>query len=208
METPPSVGIANKMLIAHGFVSRNPGMGQLVAEGTQCCIVATPPPTLTYLPQLSGAADPSEWPMARRARLMSFPERLRALVVDDNVHARAIGMLSLRKLGVGLVDEAGDGAEAILKLLGTPYSLVLMDWYMPEVSGAGLLRVLRDQRFGPASQTPVIVMSGYPSETSLAQVQALGVTEILPKPFSIEQLSAALARALTPPLVQGSVAYV
>lgn len=139
---------------------------------------------------------------------MNFPERLRALVVDDNVHARAIGMLSLRKLGVGLVDEAGDGAEAILKLLRAPYSLVLMDWYMPEVSGAGLLRVLRDQRFGPASQTPVIVMTGYPSETSLAQVRTLGVTEILPKPFSIEQLSAALGRALAPPLAQDSVAYV
>ena len=138
---------------------------------------------------------------------MSFPERLRALVVDDNVHARAIGMLSLRKLGVGLVDEAGDGAEAILKLLGAPYGLVLMDWYMPEVSGAGLLRVLRDQRFGPASQTPVIVMTGYPSETSLAQVRALGIPDILPKPFSIEQLSAALARVLAPQ-VQGSVAYV
>jgi two-component system, chemotaxis family, chemotaxis protein CheY len=113
---------------------------------------------------------------------MNFPERLRALVVDDNVHARAIGMLSLRKLGVDLVDEAGDGAEAILKLLRAPYGLVLMDWY--------------------------IVMTGYPSETSLAQVRTLGVTEILPKPFSIEQLSAALVRALAPPLAQDSVAYV
>ncbi len=138
---------------------------------------------------------------------MSFPERMRALVVDDNVHARAIGMLSLRRVGVGLVDEAGDGAEAILKLLGAPYSLVLMDWYMPEVSGAGLLRVLRDQRFGPASQTPVIVMTGYPSETCMAQARALGIIEILPKPFSIEQLSAALGRVLAP---QGhdNVAYV
>jgi two-component system chemotaxis response regulator CheY len=138
---------------------------------------------------------------------MVFPGRLRALVVDDNVHARAIGMLSLRKLGVGLVDEAGDGAEAILKLLGAPYSLVLMDWYMPEVTGAGLLRVLRDQRFGPASRTPVIVMTGYPTQTSLAQAHPFGITEILTKPFSIEHLSAALGRVLVPQ-AQDSVAYV
>ena len=139
---------------------------------------------------------------------MSFPDRMRALVVDDNIHARAISMLSLRKLGVGLVDEAGDGAEAILKLLGTPYSVVLMDWYMPEVSGAGLLRVLRDQRFGRASLTPVIVVTGYPTQANMAQARALGITEVLPKPFSIEQLSAALGRALAPPLTQDSVAYV
>jgi two-component system chemotaxis response regulator CheY len=138
---------------------------------------------------------------------MEFPGRLRALVVDDNVHARAIGMLSLRKLGIGLVDEAGDGAEAILKLMSASYSLVLMDWYMPEVTGAGLLRVLRDQRFGPASQTPVIVMTGYPTQASMAQARALGITEILPKPFSIEHLSAALGRVLAP-LAEDSVAYV
>lgn len=148
--------------------------------------------------------------MARsgRAGLVSFPERLRALVVDDNAHARAIGVLSLRKLGVGLVDEAGDGAEAILKLLGAPYSLVLMDWYMPDISGAGLLRVLRDQRFGPASQTPVIVMTGYPTQSSMAQARALGITAILPKPFSIEHLAATLGRVLGSPQAHDDTAYV
>jgi two-component system chemotaxis response regulator CheY len=135
-------------------------------------------------------------------------DRLRALVVDDNAHARAIGMLSLRKLGVGVLDEACDGADAIIRLMGASYDLVLMDWYMPDISGAGLLRVLRDPRFGPASQTPVIVMTAYPSTDNLTRARALGVNEVIPKPFSLEHLSIALGRVLPPPSAIDSVAYV
>jgi len=138
---------------------------------------------------------------------MTKAGRLRALVVDDNVHARAVCLLSLRKLGIGLVEEAGDGADAILRLLGAPFSLMLMDWYMPDINGAGLLRVLRDPRFGPASRTPVILMTGYPSEANLTQARALGVSEILPKPFSIGSLATALERVLPPPEASSTVAY-
>lgn len=134
--------------------------------------------------------------------------RLRALVVDDNIHARAVGMLSLRKLGVGLVEEAGDGAEAILRLMGAPYSLILMDWYMPDISGAGLLRVLRDPRFGPSFQTPVIMMTAYPSDENVSRARTLGVNEVLSKPFSIEHLSIVLGRVLPPPSSADSIAYV
>jgi two-component system chemotaxis response regulator CheY len=134
--------------------------------------------------------------------------RLRALVVDDNVHARAVGMLSLRRLGLGLIDEAGDGAEAILRLMGEPYSLILMDWYMPDISGAGLLRVLRDPRFGPSFNTPVIMMTAYPSADNVTRARALGVNEVLSKPFSIEHLSMALGRVLPPPSAADSVAYI
>lgn len=135
-------------------------------------------------------------------------DRLRALVVDDNAHARAIGMLSLRKLGVGLLHQAGDGAEAIMRLLSESYDLILMDWYMPDISGAGLLRVLRDPRFGPASQTPVILMTAYPSVDNVARARALGVNEVISKPFSVEHLSIALGRVLPPPGSAHSVAYV
>ena len=140
--------------------------------------------------------------------MMVNPGRLRALVVDDNIHARAIGVLSLRKLGIGPVEEAGDGAEALLRLMSDPFGLVLMDWYMPDINGAGLLRVLRDPRFGPAYRTPVILMTGYPSDANMAQARSLGISEILPKPFSVDHLSAALGRVLTSPRSGGTVAYV
>lgn len=124
--------------------------------------------------------------------------RLRALVVDDNTYARAISGASLKKLGVGHIDEADGGAEAILMLMGAPYDLVLMDWYMPDISGAGVMTVLRDARFGVPSKTPVILMTAYPSRENLQRARDIGINEVLVKPFTTEQLGAALGRVLTP----------
>ncbi|KKB86021.1 hypothetical protein VW29_04615 [Devosia limi DSM 17137] len=129
---------------------------------------------------------------------MIIAGRLRALVVDDNIYARAISSASLKKLGVGQIEEADGGAQAILMLMGAPYDLVLMDWYMPDISGAGVLTVMRDARFGAASKTPVILMTAYPSRENLQRARETGINEVLVKPFTTEQLGVALGRVLTP----------
>lgn len=127
---------------------------------------------------------------------MIVPGRLRALVVDDNTYARAICTASLAKLGINEVAEAAGGAEALLKLMSEPFDFVLMDWFMPDINGAGVLQVLRDQRFGPANTTPVILMTAYPSRETLARAKELGIETALAKPFSTEQLGAALGKVL------------
>ena len=127
---------------------------------------------------------------------MIIPGRLRALVVDDNAYARAISAASLKKLGVGDVVEADGGAAAILHLMSEPFDLMLMDWYMPDVSGAGVMNVLRDPRFGAASGTPVILMTAYASHDNIKRARELGVNEVLVKPFTTEHLGTALARVL------------
>jgi len=125
-----------------------------------------------------------------------IPGRLRALVVDDNAYARAISAAGLKKLGVGDVVEADGGAAAILHLMTEPFDFMLMDWYMPDVSGAGLMIVLRDPRFGPASRLPVILMTAYASRDNVVRARELGVNEVLVKPFSTDQLGTALGRVL------------
>ena len=127
---------------------------------------------------------------------MIIPGRLRALVVDDNAYARAISAAGLRKLGVGDVVEADGGAAAILHLMTEPFDFMLMDWYMPDVSGAGLMTVLRDPRFGAASRLPVILMTAYASRDNVVRARELGVNEVLVKPFSTDQLGTALGRVL------------
>jgi two-component system chemotaxis response regulator CheY len=92
--------------------------------------------------------------------------------------------------------EADGGAEAILHLLGEPFDLMLMDWYMPDVSGAGLMTVLRDARFGPARDLPVILMTAYASHDNVQRARQLGVNEVLVKPFTTDQLGVAMGRVL------------
>ena len=127
---------------------------------------------------------------------MIIPGRLRALVVDDNAYARAISANGLKKLGVGEIVEAEGGAAAILALLSEPFDLMLMDWYMPDVSGAGVMTVLRDPRVGAAARTPVILMTAYASRDNIARARELGVNEVLVKPFTTDQLGTALSRVL------------
>ncbi|MEO5808197.1 response regulator [Devosia sp.] len=119
-------------------------------------------------------------------------------MVDDNSYARAISTVSFNKIGISQVDEADSGAQAILALLSQDYDVMLMDWYMPEISGAGLMQVLRDPRFGPACTLPVILMTAYASRENITRARELGVNEILVKPFSAEQLGVALGKVLAP----------
>lgn len=132
---------------------------------------------------------------------------VRALVVDDNAHARAICQMRLRALGVDRVEDAKTGAEALLMLMGPPFSLMLLDWYMPDITGAGVMEVLRDPRFGAAAATPVILMTAYSSRDNLARAHSLGVNYVLAKPFSTEELGAALTRVLPPTLAARDVAF-
>ena len=127
---------------------------------------------------------------------MIIPGRIKALVVDDNAYARGIAGASLKKLGVSDITESDGGAEAILQLQHAPFDVMLMDWYMPDISGAGIMSVLRDPRFGANVGLKVILMTAYASRDNVVRARQLGVNEVLVKPFSTEQLGVALARVM------------
>ena len=71
--------------------------------------------------------------------------------------------------------------------------LLLADIMMPGMSGATLIRLLREK----APQLRVIAASGLHDEARLAELEVLGVTNILAKPFLIEEVLDAVSRELT-----------
>ena len=127
---------------------------------------------------------------------MIVPERLKALIVDDNAYARAAAAATLRKLGLRQIVEVEGGAGAIGRLLAEPFDVMFMDWYMPEISGPGLLQVVRDKRFGPHGALPIVMMTAYPSRETIARARAEGVNEVLAKPFTEGHVATALGRVL------------
>ena len=127
---------------------------------------------------------------------MIVPERLRALIVDDNAYARSQAAATLRQLGITTIAEADSGAEAIALLASERFDLMLLDWYMPEISGAGLMQVVRDPRFGRAVNLPVVLVTAYPTRDNIARARELGVNEVLTKPFTANHLLAALGKVL------------
>lgn len=127
---------------------------------------------------------------------MIVPGQLSALVVDDNAYARGAATATLRQLGLTRIAEAASGASAIGSLLAERFDLMFLDWYMPEMSGAALLEVVRDPRFGPHGALPIILMTAYPSRENVVKARGLGVNEVMVKPLAAGNVSIALRRVL------------
>ncbi len=115
----------------------------------------------------------------------------RILIVDDEPMVRDATGEVLQLLGYQ-VGCARDGAEALTtyrEQLET-IDLIILDWGMPELAGPDCLRGLLE--IDP--QARVLVSTGYDLPRDL--VRASGARGILYKPYTIEQLGAAVSAAL------------
>lgn len=71
--------------------------------------------------------------------------------------------------------------EAIKHVVTTRYDLVITDIRMPGKTGVDLLIYLRDMRF----DGKVMVMSAYSTDESSNKIKALGVVDVIAKPFKL-----------------------
>lgn len=122
----------------------------------------------------------------------SLPKPADVLVVDDEVEIATFVAEVLRDEGYG-VRVAHDGASALVEILRRPPSLILLDVAMPVMVGEELIRHLRRVGLG---HLPVIIMT---AALNPETYRAYGVREVLPKPFDIETLLAAVRRHLLAP---------
>ena len=83
--------------------------------------------------------------------------RPRALVVEDDPTTRRLLQQLLLNYGCD-VDEANDGEEAIEKLTGEKYGVVLLDIVLPKMSGTDVMDFLRAR--DPETLERVIVVTG------------------------------------------------
>jgi DNA-binding NtrC family response regulator len=113
------------------------------------------------------------------------------LVVDDEKTVCASCRKILTQEGYN-VDVALSGKEALSKLKGNGFDVVVTDWKMPEIDGIEMARRIKQENPNVA----VILITGYPSvETSIAAIRS-GVSDYVPKPFTPQELSDAMIRAL------------
>ena len=113
------------------------------------------------------------------------------LVVDDDPEMRALLLDVLRNEGYE-VAEAKDGTEAVVALRVRRFDVILMDKNMPGPSGLDLLPGFR--RVCPESQ--IIMMTAFGDVSSYMEAAEKGAVEYLFKPFRMEEMKAAIAKAL------------
>jgi DNA-binding response OmpR family regulator len=117
----------------------------------------------------------------------------RVLLIDDDAPLREVLAMSLRRLQHEVI-EAETGKEGLRRFRDQGADIVVTDLVMPEEDGLGVL--LEMQKISPA--TPIIVISGGLARSGLYRDMAakLGATCVLAKPFSTDELDAAIRAAL------------
>jgi len=90
------------------------------------------------------------------------------------------------------VDVALSGEEALSKVKGSGFDVLITDWKMPEIDGIEVASRIKKENPNIA----VIMITGYPSvESSIKAIRA-GISDYVPKPFTPEELSDAMVRVL------------
>ncbi len=119
--------------------------------------------------------------------------RQRVLVVDDEASIRDLLAKTLA-LAEYDVDTAPNGTSALdrLRETGGAYNLMIADLRMPGMDGLSLIRQVKQIN----ANLPIIIITGFSTESSAIEAVNLGVAGYLTKPFRVPQVLAAAAKAL------------
>jgi len=128
---------------------------------------------------------------AAPARPAAAGGRPRILVVDDEASIRDLLTKTLA-LAEYDVDAAPDGRSALERMRLYPYDLLIADLKMPGMDGLAVIREAK--RYKP--DLPVIIITGFSTESSAIEAVNIGVAGYLTKPFRVPQVLAAAAKAL------------
>jgi two-component system, chemotaxis family, chemotaxis protein CheY len=115
-------------------------------------------------------------------------QALCVLVVDDNQYMRKMVRNLLVNCGIKDIYEAGDGITALDTIRTVGPDVVVLDWEMPLLSGAELVRIVRSPGVFPMPDVPIIMLSGHGERWRVVEAVRLGVNEYLIKPVSAKAL--------------------
>jgi CheY-like chemotaxis protein len=115
-------------------------------------------------------------------------QSLSVLVVEDNQYMRKTIRNLLVNCGVKDICEAADGIAALDAIRTLAPDIVVLDWEMPLLSGAELVRIVRSPGVFPMPDVPIIMLSGHGERWRVVEAVRLGVNEFLIKPVSAKAL--------------------
>src|SRR5271166_2656381 len=122
--------------------------------------------------------------------------RTRILLVEDILANQLVTATPLRREG-HLVDVASNGPEAISAVANRPYDLVLMDIFMPGMSGLDATRRIRSLG-GPAAAVPIVALTANLSPEDQVACAAAGMNGLLGKPVALGELLDTIAHHVWP----------
>jgi DNA-binding response OmpR family regulator len=171
------------MAVVHGIVKNHDGMISVDSKpgvGTEVSI---------YLPRIYLESVQPE----RRLKEEPTEGTEMILMVDDEPDILTIGEQLLKHMGYTVT--TCDDPEKALDLAidrSVHFDLVITDLTMPKVSGEDLAKYIRKNR----PELPVIMFTGYTETISDDQAREMGVSRVLIKPFTMEELGRSVRQVL------------
>ena len=180
---PQGLGTGLGLSVVHGIVQNHEGailVDTKLGEGTRFTL---------WFPVVSSPIPVSAPPAPEKPKTVN---RRRVLFVDDEVSITRLAQVMLRNMGhtvttFGLATEALD----ILRANPDQYDVVVTDLTMPMMTGLEFARGVRQLR----PDMPIILSSGYADDVPEETLRELGIVEVLPKPFQMTSLGAAVSKA-------------
>ncbi|WP_050461813.1 response regulator [Herbaspirillum autotrophicum] len=117
------------------------------------------------------------------------------LIVDDSFSLRQTISMALKSVGYQVV-EASDGQDALSKLDGRKYNLIISDVNMPNLDGLSFVRAVKQNpnyKF-----TPVIMLTTESGDSRKQEGKSAGVRAWVHKPFLPPVLLDAVAKLVLP----------
>ena len=120
--------------------------------------------------------------------------RYRCLVVEDSQVMRQLLVFALQRVRELDVTEADDGVDALRKLAGNRFDLIITDINMPIMDGLKLVKRIRsDETY---DEVPIIVVTTEGSQEDRQRALALGANAYITKPIQGPQVVAKVKELL------------
>ena len=118
-----------------------------------------------------------------------------AIIIVDDTKSNLFVASSLLKRTKIKVDTASSGAEFLKKAEKTKYDVILMDYWMPNMTGSEAVEALRGGD-GINSKTTVIMMTGESDHNAVAALKEKGLSLFINKPIDPIRYEAMIAAIL------------
>ena len=115
-------------------------------------------------------------------------QSLSVLIVEDNTFTQKVQRSLLAHLGVKTIYEAADGLAGLEAIRTHAPDLVIVDWNLPLLNGAEMVRMIRTPQTFPLPDVPIIMLTVHGERWRVIQSQKLGANEFLVKPVSAQTL--------------------
>ena len=123
----------------------------------------------------------------------------KVLVVDDEHYMRKVVRSLLMSVGVRTIYEAADGPAGLEMIRNVTPDVVILDWEMPGLDGAGFVRMVRSPATFPLPDVPIVMLTGHGERSRVIEAVEIGVNEFLLKPVSSKALRDRLVAVLAKP---------